>query len=333
MTNWIESNKPALVLAPMEGVTDSPMRALYSERGGFNFCVAEFLRISHELLPPEVYLRHVPELETDCKTPSGMPVQIQLLGGDPELMAASAARAFDLGARAVDINFGCPAPLVNRHDGGAALLKCPERIKKIVEAVRQALPSEIPVSAKLRLGWDNVDSIFLNASMAALGGASWITIHARTKAQGYAPPVNWKVVGDVRKTLDIPVVANGDIWTFNDFLRCLDETGCRHFMLGRGAMADPSLASAIARELGISSKGQVSETAADSLNGRVSHWMPLLKRFAVLCEPVSTSPSYVVCRIKQWLKMAAHKNSITWFDQIKTAKTVDEIWKILETQA
>src|SRR5205823_3500903 len=120
-SEWIKFGKPAVVLAPMEGVTDGPMRAMMSERGGFSFCVAEFLRISHDLLPIKTYFEHVPELAHGCKTPSGLPVQFQLLGGKPELMAASALRACQVGAQAIDLNFGCPAPIVNRNDGGATL--------------------------------------------------------------------------------------------------------------------------------------------------------------------------------------------------------------------
>src|SRR4051812_25679195 len=172
---WISHEKPAVVLAPMEGVTDAPMRTLLTERGGFTFCVSEFLRISQELLPHRVYTEHVPELLTECKTPSGVPIQIQLLGGDEEKMALSALRACELGAGAIDLNFGCPAPTVNRHDGGASLLRYPHRIRNIVSAVRKAFPPEIPVSAKLRLGWESMEDILLNAEQAALGGASWLT--------------------------------------------------------------------------------------------------------------------------------------------------------------
>src|SRR3954468_12047616 len=114
----IQPGRPAIVLAPMEGVTDAPMRELMTERGGFAFCVSEFLRVSQDVPPAKVFRRHIPELERPgCLTPSGVPVQVQLLGGDPELMAAAAEVAIAAGARAIDINFGCPAPTVNRHDG------------------------------------------------------------------------------------------------------------------------------------------------------------------------------------------------------------------------
>src|SRR5262249_40055538 len=144
---------PSLALAPMEGVTDAPMRALLSERGGFTYCVSEFLRVSRDVPPARVFHEFLPELRSGCRTPSGLPVHLQLLGGDSEKMAQSALLACQLGAGAIDINFGCPAPTVNRHDGGATLLKYPDRIREIVGAIRKAVPAEIPVSAKLRLGW------------------------------------------------------------------------------------------------------------------------------------------------------------------------------------
>ena len=176
----LHPDTPALILAPMEGVTDAPMRAVQGSVGAFTFAVAEFLRVSHAVPPRHVFYHHVPELRTGARTLTGLPVQVQLLGGDPGRMAESAARAHELGATAVDVNFGCPAPTVNRHDGGAALLRHPTRIRDIVRAIRAALPAHVPVSAKLRLGWDGIDAIHENAAMAAEGGAAWLTIHGRT---------------------------------------------------------------------------------------------------------------------------------------------------------
>ena len=146
---------PALSLAPMDGITDHVYRELVTARaaaGVLTFAVSEFLRVSHSVPPAHVFYTHVPELRTGCLTATGLRVQIQLLGGDAGRMAESAGRACELGARAIDINFGCPAPTVNRHDGGATLLRYPKRIREIVSAIRSAVPAAIPVSAKLRLG-------------------------------------------------------------------------------------------------------------------------------------------------------------------------------------
>jgi len=311
---------PALVLAPMDGITDAPMRALQGATGAFTYGVSEFLRVSIEVLPAKVFRRDVPELCHGGLTPTGMPVQVQLLGGDPERMAKTALVACRLGAKAIDINFGCPAPTVNRHDGGASLLLHPCRIREIVGAVRGAVPAEIPISAKLRLGWDSVDSIYENAAMAAEGGASWLTIHARTRVQGYTPPVYWKPIGRVRTELGVPVIANGDIWTLNDFRQCRDETGCIHFMLGRGALADPSLPYRIANELGIGSNSAVP----------VTDWVRLL-RSLVNCVQFfeAKTPAWTVKRLKQWLKIAANHGGFAHFDAVKLSESVEELFACL----
>src|SRR5829696_787663 len=107
---------PALILAPMEGVTDAPMRALQGEAGAFTFAVSEFLRIATGVPGPAVFHRHIPELLTGGRTPTGLPVQVQLLGGDAGKLAAAAVVAHEAGAWGIDLNFGCPAPTVNRHD-------------------------------------------------------------------------------------------------------------------------------------------------------------------------------------------------------------------------
>ena len=138
----------------MDGVTDAPMRALTSEIGGFAFCVTEFLRVSQSVPGPRVFRDHLPGVANGCRTRAGLPVQIQLLGGHPYRLAQAALVAVQVGAQSVDLNFGCPAPTVNRHDGGAVLLNHPDRIRAIVKAVRAALPKEILLSAKLRTwGW------------------------------------------------------------------------------------------------------------------------------------------------------------------------------------
>ena len=323
------SDVPALLLAPMQGLTDAPMRAFQGESGAFTFAVSEFLRVNADIPPPKVFRRHVPELLEGARTRSGMPVQVQLLGGDAGRMAESAGAACAAGARAIDINFGCPAPTVNRHDGGATLLKHPKRIREIVGAVRAALPAHVPVSAKLRLGWDTPDVVLENADMAAEGGAAWLTIHGRTRAQGYTPPAYWGPIGEVRARLGIPVVANGDIWTVADLRRCREETGCVHFMLGRGALADPRLPCAAARELGLAPGGP------DDAPEAPFDWLPPLRRLVALTEMLEgrLTPQ-MVCRLKQWLNIARHRGTFTAFDAVKRTRSLEELFGALcgETQ-
>lgn len=296
----------------MEGVTDVTMRALLSELGGFSYCVAEFLRISNSVPGPKVFRRHVPELMHGARTASGLPVQVQLLGGDPDTLAQAARVAVEAGAQAVDLNFGCPARTVNRHDGGATLLRYPDRIREIVATVRAAVPMNLPVSAKLRLGWDDIHAIHVNAERAAEGGASWLTIHARTKCQGYRPPAYWKPIGEVRARLGLRVVANGEIWSIDDLRRCRDETGCQHFMLGRGALANPSLAPAAARELGIATAIWLQPSTWTKAD-----WLRLLSRFVEISVAWGLPQQFVASRIKQWLNLVKHHGTFNWFDAAK----------------
>lgn len=319
----LRPDEPALILAPMEGVTDAPMRAVQGTVGAFTFAVSEFLRVSHAVPPKHVFHNHVPELQTGGRTVTGLPVQVQLLGGDAGRMAESAARACELGAAAIDINFGCPAPTVNRHDGGATLLRYPKRIREIVSAIRHAVPAAIPVSAKLRLGWDGIDAIDENAAMAAEGGASWLTIHGRTRVAGYAPPVFWKPIGRVREQLGLPVVANGDIWALADFRRCREESGCIHFMLGRGALADPLLARRVAVELGLAPPAVEGSAGFD--------WRAPLRSLVEWTERFHEGRSEkTLCRLKQWLRVAATAGTFTQFDAVKRAESVEELFAALD---
>ncbi len=319
--------RPAVILAPMEGVTDAPMRAVQGELGPFSFAVTEFLRITQWVPPRHTFFEHMPELAHGCRTLTGLPVQLQLLGGDAARMADSAARACELGASAIDINFGCPAKTVNRHDGGAALLRHPRRIRDIVAAVRAAVPRNVPVSAKLRLGWDSCAAIDENATMAAEGGATWITIHGRTRVAGYQPPIYWEPIGRVRRRLPLPVVANGDIWTRDDFRRCRDITGCRHFMLGRGAIGNPLLAWQVAADLGLISLptewGEHDEGWAGRLQ-RLIDWTQHM-------QPLRAEK--MVARLKQWLRIAAWVGQFPHFDQIKHATTLEDVFRMLKDSA
>lgn len=303
--------RPALVLAPMDGVTDAAMRDFQGEGGAFTYSVSEFVRVSVHALPPKVFRREVPEVTTSSRTRSGMPVQVQILGGDEERMALTALAAIRAGAQGIDINFGCPAPTVNRHDGGAALLRSPCRIRSVVAAVRTAVAAEFPVSAKLRLGWESTTDIHENAAMAAEGGASWLTIHARTKVQGYRPPVYWPEIGRVREALKIPIIANGDIWSLDDFRRCQDETGCQHFMIGRGALADPQLPFLISTALGLRS-GPIPAT----------DWVEIFSRSLEINALYRVgSDSGSSRRLKQWMNLAHQRGNFPHFHELKEERT------------
>ena len=246
--------RPRILLAPMEGLLDCVLRDILTRvrdpftgaaGGGIDRCVSEFIRISGTLLPNRAFVRVMPELLNDGRTLSGVPVRAQLLGSDPACLADNAARLAALGPAGIDLNFGCPAKVVNRHGGGAMLLDDPALIARIVAAVRRAVPVTVPVSAKMRLGFNDDRRAEECAQAMADGGASEIVVHARTKAHGYRPPAYWERIADVRAAVHVPVVANGEIWSVADALRCRDVSGCPDLMLGRGMVVDPGLAWAL----------------------------------------------------------------------------------------
>lgn len=231
----------SVTLAPMEGVVDQYMRDILTRIGGIDLCVSEFIRVSNNLYPRRKFIEICPELESGGQTAAGVPVHVQLMGGDPVLLAENAQKVAEIGAPGIDLNFGCPAKTVNRNDAGATLLQWPERLFEITSAVRRAVPAHIPVSAKMRLGFEDKSHFLDNARAVEAAGASKLTIHARTKLEGYRPPAHWEYLVPIREALSITVVANGEIWTREDFDKCRSICNYDHYMIGRGMIARPSL--------------------------------------------------------------------------------------------
>ncbi|MGE5490874.1 MAG: tRNA dihydrouridine synthase [Actinomycetota bacterium] len=231
-----------IILAPMHGLADAILRDVLTAIGGYDWCVTEFIRVSGSLLPIRCFTRISPELLNGSRTAAGTPVRVQLMGSDPVCLAENAARLAELKPAGIDLNFGCPAPLVNRHGGGAALLSDPELLFRIVSAVRPVVPASIPFSAKMRLGIADPAASLDCARALAAGGADELIVHGRTKVDGYRPPARWEWIARVREAVTVPVIANGEVWTPADYKRCRAETGCVDVMVGRGAVTDPLLA-------------------------------------------------------------------------------------------
>ncbi|MFS1525235.1 tRNA dihydrouridine synthase [Microbulbifer sp. 2304DJ12-6] len=316
MTSKTALPRPKIYQAPMEGVIDHHVRKLLCGIGGIDLCVTEFVRVTNTRLPRRVFTRLCPELLHGAATAGGTPVRLQLLGGNPEAMAANAHKAVEVGASAIDLNFGCPAKSVNNSDGGACLLQSPHRLEAIVGAVRRAVPQAIPVTAKIRLGYNDRSTYLDNALAAAAGGASELAVHARAKVDGYKPPAYWACIGEIRQRLDIPVIANGDIWTLEAFKRCRAVTGCEAFMFGRSLLARP--------DLGL----QIKAFCAGE-NYRPMGWQQVV---ALLWDYYQTTreiyPSkYLGNRIKQWLaylKLAFPEARI-FFEKLKRLRMAEAI--------
>ena len=279
-----------IALAPMEGVGVHIMRDLLTEQGGIDWCVTEFVRITDQLLPTRSYQRLAPELQQGATTPAGTPVRVQLLGSAPSALADNAAKACALGATVIDLNFGCPAKTVNNSNGGAILLREPEVLFKIVEAVRAGMPAHIPLTTKMRLGYDSPDGAMDSARALAAGGSAQIVVHARTKTDGYKPPAHWEWVAKVQDVVKVPVFANGDIWSLEDWYRCRAVSGVDHVMLGRGLVSRPDLAKQIAAE-------------RDGVAYQLKTWsqlQPMLREFWRQVRLFQT-PRSAPGRLKQWL--------------------------------
>ncbi|MEZ5524993.1 MAG: tRNA-dihydrouridine synthase [Pseudomonadales bacterium] len=310
-----------LFLAPMQGVVDHSMREMLTRIGGFDRCVTEFVRVTNTRYPEKVFKRYCPELLQGGTTEAGTPVYVQFLGGNPHWMAANAAKAARLGAPGIDLNFGCPAKIVNRNDGGSILLKEPERVAAIVKAVRDAVDPAVPVTAKIRLGFKDASLLSEIAGGIEEAGASELCIHARTREDGYKPPAYWQHIHAVRSQLNIPVIANGEIWTVADALEAQQQSGCVDLMLGRGALACPDLALAIKRQ-----------NLSNSIE--LMAWNQVVDELADFFENCDQPcPKYVGNRTKQWLSYLRRQypQAELLFQRLKRLRTVPDILSALDT--
>ncbi|TKB49068.1 tRNA dihydrouridine(16) synthase DusC [Ferrimonas sediminicola] len=308
-----------VILAPMEGVMDPLMRQVFTEINDYDLCVTEFVRVVEQRLPEKVYRRLCPELEQGGQTLAGTEVRVQLLGQHPQWMAENAALAAELGSPGIDLNFGCPAKSVNRSHGGAVMLKNPEQIYQVVQSVRQAVPAHLPVTAKVRLGWDSGDRAMEIADAAASGGAAELVVHARTKEDGYrAERINWAAIAPIARALAIPVIANGEIWNRADALACLEQSGCQDIMLGRGALAVPNLAQVVRGTEAAYSWSQVVALMADY----------------AMREIAGEKSIYFPNRIKQWLRyiLMQYPQAEPFFVQLRVVRCVDAIVQLLQQE-
>lgn len=312
-----------IILAPMEGVVDAPFRQLLTDVGGIDLCVSEFIRVSSRLLPARTLLSQVPELASGGCTRAGVPVVVQLLGGDATLLAETASRLVELGALGIDLNFGCPSKTVNKRGAGALLLDEPEQIYRIVSAVRAQVPPAIAVSAKMRLGNRDTERALDNAQGIASAGANWMTVHARTRLEGYRPPAHWHWIARIRAQVEIPVVANGDIWNLADYQRCRQVSGSTHVMIGRGLIATPHL-------------GVMIKAAGEGRPLQQVPWPSIIALLLSFYDQIVTQlpPRYVHGRIKQWLNMmrSQRPEAEQLFQQIKTETGLDRLQQCLLQQ-
>ncbi len=313
--NIMKNFENLVILAPMEGVVDALMRDLLTGINSYNLCITEFIRVVDSLVPKLVFNRTCPELATGAYTPSKTPLRIQLLGQQPQWMAENAVRAIEMGSHGVDINFGCPAKAVNKSKGGAVLLKDPEKIYQIVSAIKKAVGTDHDVSVKIRLGFD--DTSLLNEVVSAIKSAeaNMLTVHARTKLQGYKAPAYWEYIAEIEKQIDFPLVANGEIWNKADAIRCQEIANTNNIMLGRGALALPNLADVI--------RGKQEPMTWQAMKSVIHTYSQR--------ELIGDKSYYFSSRLKQWLRYLRLQfpEAEQLFQDIKLLKNKEEILAIV----
>jgi tRNA-dihydrouridine synthase C len=316
--NSLERINGPVVLAPMEGLADAPMRDVLTRIGGIDWCVSEFIRVTEGLLNVATIRRSVPESEHGWCTRAGVPVRPQLLGSDVRWMGENAALLASMGAPAIDLNFGCPAKTVNRHRGGAALLTEPELLREIVASVRAATPLHLPVTAKMRLGLTDTSQTLECAQALADGGASEITVHARTKVEGYKPPAHWEWLARIREAVKVPVIANGEVWSTEDYRRIREVSGCNAVMIGRGLVRCP--------DLGL----RIAQNTDEIVLGWESLW-PWLGDFFRQTR-LRVVDRHAPGRLKQWLAMLGqhYPEARALFDSLRRETCADAVTRRLE---
>jgi tRNA-dihydrouridine synthase B len=225
---------PPLALAPMAGVTDALFRRLF-KRFGLGLTVSEFVSANSLVRMNRRSLEMI-EVYDDER-----PTSVQLHGSDPETMAQAAAFVEECGADIVDINFGCPAPKITKGGDGAAILRDPDLAVAICAAVRKAV-KRVPVTCKMRLGWDATNFTYLEiAKRAEAVGIDAFTLHGRYGKQFYKPTANWDHIARLKEAVSVPVIGNGDIASAAEAERRMRESGADAIMIGRAALGNPWL--------------------------------------------------------------------------------------------
>ena len=258
---------PPLILAPMSGVTNRTMRALYKPFG-LGLTVTEFVSSNA--------LKYGSKRTMEMIDQHGLekPVSTQLWGDEPQTMAAAAKVVRECGADIVDINFGCPAPKVTKTNGGSACLRDVDRCEEIMKAVVDAV--DCPVTMKMRLGWTEDKLVYVDVARRAQNvGIKAVTLHARTARQFYKGSADWEHIKRLKASVDIPVIGNGDLDDPHRAIERMRESGVDAIMLGRATLGNPWLISQIA-DLMEGREAQSSPSAADRLQFCIVHYQRMV---------------------------------------------------------
>jgi tRNA-dihydrouridine synthase B len=312
---------PPVVLAPMSGVTNRTMRALYKPFG-LGLTVTEFVSSNA--------LKYANRRTMEMIDQHGIerPVSTQLWGDEPQTMAQAARLVRECGADIVDINFGCPAPKVTKTNGGSACLRDPERCEAIVRAVVDAV--DCPVTVKMRLGWTEQDLVYIDvAKRAQSAGARAITLHARTARQFYRGSANWDHIARLKEALDIPVIGNGDLDDAHTAIERMRVTGVDGIMIGRAALGNPWLIAQI-RDLMEGRPARPSPAAPDRLRYCLVHYRAMVDEWGE-SRAVPQMRKHVALYLKGMPGAAALRERIMHLDRAADAiETIEAAIERLE---
>ena len=253
-----------ILLAPMAGITDKPFRQVCRRFGAG--------MVYSEMISAKGLYYNDKKTATLMDMSGEQPCAIQIFGSDPEIMAQIIPKVMEYRPDIIDINMGCPAPKIVNNGDGSALMKTPELMGRIMRAVSDASP--VPVTAKIRKGWDTDNSVEC-AKILEQNGAAAITVHGRTREEFYSGKADWDVIKRVKEELSIPVIGNGDIFSAQDAADMLRYTGCDGIMVARGAQGNPWLFTQI-NELLCSGGVSTYPTPHDRLNIALMHISELI---------------------------------------------------------
>ena len=223
--------KNRLVMAPMAGITNLPFRMIAKKMGA--------ALVTTEMISAVGLAKGQAKTFAYLKSHSSeRPLSVQIFGSEPDVMAGAAEIVVDAGADIVDINMGCPARKVVKNGSGGALLRSPEKAKKIITAVRRVCP--VPLTVKIRAGWSPDQPVYCEIARLIEGcGADAITVHPRFVTQGFSGNADWTIIAKIKKMLTIPCIGNGDVFNASLALDLREQTGCDGVMIGRGAVGNP----------------------------------------------------------------------------------------------